>query len=116
MTIDKIISEAFICVAGTDFKPTKKIKMSQIQKRIIRELHAGTKLSVRNQYKIKCSNIGREIVRQFEIPFGIILDRECITWIDEYGHGWYFDYSLNPKDRESFMEVYNKVILNVPTN
>lgn len=114
--IDQIIKDAFVCVAGTDFKPTKKIKMSKIQKRIIRELYLGNTLNIRTQYKIKCSNIGREIVRQFEIPFGIILDRECITWRDEYGHGWYFDYSLNPKDRDAFMEVYNKVILNVPAN
>ena len=116
MTIDKIISEAFICVAGTDFKPTKKIKMSAIQKRILRELYLGTVLSVKNMYLLRVTNISREIVRQFEIPFGIILDRKCVTWVDEYGNGYYFEYSLNPKDRDQFMEVYNKVILNVPTN
>ena len=111
--IDKIINDAFVCVAGTDFKPAKKIKMSQIQKRIIRELYSGTKLSVRNQYRVKCSNISREIVRQFEIPFGIILDRKCIRWKDEYGNGYYYEYSLNENDRDKFIEVYNKLIHDV---
>ena len=100
----------FKCVAGTDFKPTKKITMSAIQKRILRELYKGTVLSVKNMYLLRVTNISREIIRQFEIPFGIILDRKCIRWKDEFGHGIYYEYRLNQNDRELFMEHYNKVI------
>ena len=71
---------------------------SAIQKRIIKELSKGTKLSVRNMYLLRCSNISREIIRQFETPFGITLDREKILWHDEFGSGYYFEYSLNKKD------------------
>ena len=85
--------------------------MSAIQKRILRELYKGTVLSVKNMYLLRVTNISREIIRQFEIPFGIKLDRKRIEWSDDYGHGYYFEYRLNPKDRQLFMEHYNKVIL-----
>lgn len=74
--------------------------MSAIQKRIIKELKLGTVLSVKNMYKIRCSNISREIIRQFEKPFNITLNRKRIDWIDEFSNGWYYEYSIKEKDIE----------------
>lgn len=83
--------------------------MSAIQKRIIRELHKGTVLSVKNMYLLRCSNISREIRRQFEKPFNIILDRKQIDWHDEFSSGYYYEYSINPKDKQKVEELYNKL-------
>lgn len=86
--------------------------MSAIQKRIINQLHKGTKLSIKNMYLLRCSNISRELLRQFEKPFNITLDRKVIEWKDEFSNGWYYLYSLNPKDKQRVKELYNKLILN----
>ena len=86
--------------------------MSAIQKRIIKELHNGTILSIKNMYLLRCSNISRELRRQFEIPFNIILDRKTIDWHDEFSSGYYYEYSLNPNNREDIIKLYNKIILN----
>ena len=82
--------------------------MSAIQKRIVKQLYLGTVLSVKNMYLLRCSNISREIIRQFEKPFGITLDRKRIDWKDEFSSGYYFEYSLNPKDKEKLTEIYKK--------
>ena len=82
--------------------------MSAIQKRIVKQLYLGTVLSVKNMYLLRCSNISREIIRQFEIPFGITLDRKRIDWKDEFSSGYYFEYSLNPKDKEKISEIFKK--------
>ena len=84
--------------------------MSAIQNRIITELYKGTKLSVRNMYKLRCSNISREILRQFENPFNIILDRKKIKWKDSFGNGCYFEYSLNEKDKDKLSEIYERIV------
>ena len=83
--------------------------MSAIQKRIIKELHSGTILSVRNMYLVRCSNISREIRRQFENVFNIRLDRKVIEWHDEFSSGWYYEYSLNPKDKDKLEDIYTKI-------
>ena len=88
--------------------------MSAIQKRIIRELYKGTTLSLKNMFpKLRCSNISREIRRSFEIPFGIILDRKQINWSDEFSSGYYFEYSLNPKDYERVRELFLELVMNL---
>ena len=85
--------------------------MSAIQKRIITELRKGTILSVKNMYLLRCSNISREVIRQFEKPFDIKLDRKTEYWYDDFGNGYYYLYSLNPKDREKIEELYKKIVL-----
>ena len=85
--------------------------MSAIQKRIINQLHKGTKLSIKNMYLLRCSNISREIRRQLEIPFDITLNRETIKWKDEFSNGTYYEYSLNPKDKQRVKELYKQLIL-----
>lgn len=84
--------------------------MSAIQKRIVKELHQGTTLSVKNMWLIRCSNISREIIRQFEEPFNITLERKKIDWKDEFSNGWYFEYSLNSEDLVKLEEIYKKII------
>ena len=88
------------------------MKTSAIQKRIIKELHNGTSLSVKNMYLLRCTNISRELIRQFEQPFNITLERKQIDWQDEFSSGYYFEYSLNPKDKQKVSELYNTYILN----
>lgn len=85
--------------------------MSAIQKRIIKELLKGTKLSVKNMYLLRCSNISREIKRQFENVFNITLDREVINWSDEFSSGWYYQYSLNSKDKKELSKIYKQKII-----
>ena len=80
--------------------------MSAIQKRIVKYLYLGTIFSVKNMYLLRCSNISREIIRQFGNPFGITLERKRIDWKDEFSSGYYFEYSLNPKDKEKLSEIY----------
>ncbi len=87
--------------------------MSAIQKRIIKELHNGTTLSVKNMYLLRCSNISREIIRQFEKPFNIVLNRKKIDWQDEFSSGYFFEYSLDLKDKEFINELYKKHVLNI---
>jgi len=87
--------------------------MSAIQKRIIKELYYGTTLSVKNMHKLRCSNIAREIIRQFEVPFNITLERKTITWRDEFSDGWYYEYSLNPKDWYRVSELYFRIVLGI---
>lgn len=86
--------------------------MSAIQKRIIQQLHKGTKLSIKNMYLLRCSNLSRELIRQAEEPFNITLDREIIKWKDNESRGTYMQYSLNPKDKDKINKLYNKLILN----
>lgn len=86
--------------------------MSAIKKRIIKELHKGTILSVKNMYLLRCSNISREIIRQFEVPFNITLDRKTIEWTDEFSSGWYYEYSISPKDKSKLDELYIKLVVN----
>lgn len=83
--------------------------MSAIQKRIVKELCQGTTLSVKNMWLIRCSNISREIIRQFEEPFNITLDRKKIEWKDEFSNGWYFEYSLNYEDLWQLEKIYKKL-------
>lgn len=66
--------------------------MSAIQDRIVYYLLQGDKLSVKNMYKLRCSNISREIIRQFETPFNITLDRKKIKWKDSFSSGEYLEY------------------------
>ena len=86
--------------------------MSAIQKRIIKELNNGTTLSVKNMYLLRCSNISRELRRQVEIPFNITLERKQIDWHDEFSSGYYYEYSLNPKDKDKIEKLYQKIIVN----
>ncbi|MDT8347874.1 MAG: hypothetical protein RQ756_08730 [Flavobacteriaceae bacterium] len=85
--------------------------MSAIQKRIIKELKNGNTLSVKNMYLLRCSNISREIIRQFERPFNIALQRKRVDWSDEFSHGWYYEYSLNPEDLPRVKELFEKIVL-----
>lgn len=87
--------------------------MSAIQKRIIKELYNGTILSVRNMYVLRCSNISRELLRQFERPFQIELQRKKINWSDEFSSGWYFEYSLSPNDKQKIKIIYDKIVLGI---
>lgn len=87
--------------------------MSAIQKRIIKELYKGTTLSVRNMYLLRCSNISREIIRQFERPFNIELQRRKIEWKDEFSSGWHYEYSLDPADLPKLKKIYNKIVLGI---
>ncbi len=87
--------------------------MSAIQKRIIKELYNGTVLSVKNMYLLRCSNISREIIRQFEKPFNIELDRKKIDWQDEFSSGYYFEYSLNNTYKKEIEHLYQKHVLNI---
>lgn len=86
--------------------------MSAIQKRIIKELHKGTVLSVKNMYLLRCSNISRELIRQFEKPFNIELNRKKIEWKDEFSSGYYYEYSLNKEDKKEIDHLYDKYVLN----
>ena len=86
--------------------------MNPIQSRIIAALHSGHTLSVKNMYTIRVTNISREIRRNFEIPFGITLHRETIKWKDKFSDGYYFEYSLNPKDRAKLHSLYLTVLSN----
>lgn len=78
---------------------------SPIQKRLIKHFLSGTPLSIKNIWLIKCSNCSREIRRNFEIPFGVILNRKTITWKDEYSDGYYFEYSLKNSDYKKINDL-----------
>jgi hypothetical protein len=78
---------------------------SPIQKRLIKHFLSGTPLSIKNIWLIKVSNCSREIRRNFEIPFGVELNRKTITWKDEYSDGWYFEYSLKNSDYEKIKNL-----------
>jgi|688.fasta_scaffold80963_8 hypothetical protein len=78
---------------------------SPIQKRLIKHFLSGTPLSIKNIWLIKASNCSREIRRNFEIPFGVELNRKTITWKDEYSDGWYFEYSLKNSDYEKIKNL-----------
>jgi hypothetical protein len=80
---------------------------SPIQKRLIKHFLSGTPLSIKNIWLIKVSNCSREIRRNFEIPFGVELNRKTITWKDEYSDGWYFEYSLKNSDYEKIKNLVN---------
>jgi hypothetical protein len=86
--------------------------MSAIQKRIIKELYNGTVLSVRNMYLLRCSNISREIIRQFEKPFNTELNRKKVEWKDEFSNGYYYEYSLNKADKKEIEHLYKTHVLN----
>lgn len=87
--------------------------MSEIKKRIIKELYKGTKLSIKNMYLIRCSNISREIIRQFEEPFDIILNRQKIKWNENGSSGSYYEYSLRNEDYPKVEKLYDKYILGI---
>lgn len=87
--------------------------MSEIKKRIIKELYKGTKLSIKNMYLIRCSNISREIIRQFEEPFDIILNRQKIKWNENGSSGSYYEYSLRNEDYPEVEKLYDKYILGI---
>lgn len=78
---------------------------SPIQKRLIKHFLSGTPLSIKNIWLIKCSNCSREIRRNFEIPFGVELDRKTITWKDEYSDGYYFEYTLKNSDYKKIKDL-----------
>jgi len=78
--------------------------MSAIQKRILRHLVNGNELSIRNMFIVRISNCSREVRRQVEQPLGIQLHREEIKWKDDLGSGYYFEYRLNPQDKERVLE------------
>tara|TARA_R110000868_G_scaffold280617_3_gene541001 strand:+ start:2047 stop:2310 length:264 start_codon:yes stop_codon:yes gene_type:complete len=78
---------------------------SPIQKRLIKHFLSGTPLSIKNIWLIKCSNCSREIRRNFEIPFGVELNRKTITWKDEYSDGYYFEYSLKNSDYKKIKDL-----------
>ena len=78
---------------------------SPIQKRLIKHFLSGTPLSIKNIWLIKVSNCSREIRRNFEIPFGVELNRKTITWKDDYSDGWYFEYSLKNSDYEKIKNL-----------
>lgn len=78
---------------------------SPIQKRLIKHFLAGKSLSIKNIWLIKVSNCSREIRRNFEIPFGVELNRKTITWKDEYSDGWYFEYSLKNSDYKKIKDL-----------
>lgn len=81
-----------------------KKKLSPITKRIIKHFLAGKKLSVRNMWEIRVSNISREVIRNFEQVFNIELDRKRIDWKDEYSSGYYFEYSIDKSKIEALRE------------
>jgi hypothetical protein len=79
-----------------------------IQKRLIKHFLNGITLSIKNIWLIRCSNCSREIRRNFEIPFGVELDRKKIKWKDEFSDGWYYEYSLKNSDYEKIKNlIYN---------
>jgi hypothetical protein len=78
---------------------------SPIQKRLIKHFLSGKSLSIKNIWLIKVSNCSREIRRNFEIPFGVELNRKTITWKDEYSDGWYFEYSLKNSDYKKIKDL-----------
>lgn len=78
---------------------------SPIQKRLIKHFLSGTPLSIKNIWLIKCSNCSRKIRRNFEIPFGVELNRKTITWKDEYSDGYYFEYSLKNSDYKKINDL-----------
>jgi hypothetical protein len=78
---------------------------SPIQKRLIKHFLSGKSLSIKNIWLIKVSNCSREIRRNFEIPFGVELNRKTITWKDEYSDGWYFEYSLKNTDYKKIKDL-----------
>jgi hypothetical protein len=62
-------------------------------------------ISIKNIWLIKVSNCSREIRRNFEIPFGVELNRKTITWKDDYSDGYYFEYSLKNSDYEKIKNL-----------
>ena len=78
---------------------------SPIQKRLIKHFLSGKSLSIKKIWLIKVSNCSREIRRNFEIPFGVRLNRKTITWKDEYSNGWYFKYTLKNSDYKKINDL-----------
>jgi hypothetical protein len=76
-----------------------------LQKRLINHFLSGMTLSIKNVWVIRASNCSREIRRNFEIPFGVELNRKTITWKDEYSDGWYYEYSLKNSDYKKIKDL-----------
>jgi hypothetical protein len=74
---------------------TKYKKPSPIACRLIRHFAQGKKFSIKNMFLARVSNAAREIRRNYEIPFGIELNRELIKWKDDFGNGTYFEYTTS---------------------
>jgi len=90
-----------------------KKELSPIQKRLLYHFASRKKLSIKNMFLIKISNISREIRRNFEIPFGIELQRETVTWKDEYSDGYYYEYSLKLGDWFKVMDLCKENNINI---
>lgn len=82
--------------------------MSPIQKRLLRHFASGKSLSIKNMWMMCISNCSREVIRNFEVPFDVVLDRKVIPRTDEYSHANYTEYSVNKKDLRRIIKIAKK--------
>ena len=75
-----------------------KIKLSPIQQRLLRHFTENKPLSIKNMWMLRITNPSREVTRNFEIPFGVAINRKIVTWKENGEHGYYTEYSINPND------------------
>jgi hypothetical protein len=59
-------------------------KLSLISKRLVRHFAQGKPASIKNMWMFHISNCSREVIRNYELIFGISLNRKIITWNDEF--------------------------------
>lgn len=83
-----------------------KSKINPIQKRLLYHFSQGKTLSIKNMWMLRISNCSREVIRNFEIPFGIELQRETISWKDIDSNGTYCEYSISENDRLKCEQLY----------
>ena len=72
-----------------------KTKLSPIQKRLLRHFANNNTLSIKNMWLVRISNASREVSRNFEIPFGIKVNKKIITWKENGENGYYAEYSID---------------------
>ncbi len=80
--------------------------MSNIKTRLLNHFAQGRTLSVRTAYKVRISNVSREIIRNFEDIHNIPLERRKIIWVK----GWYFEYYLSPENQRKADEIRKQLI------
>ena len=75
-----------------------KTKLSPVQKRLLRHFTENKPLSIKNMWMLRITNPAREITRNFEVPFGVAINKKTITWKENGEHGYYTEYTINPND------------------